>query len=217
MSDTSDPWGTPSGESADSGESPDSGQPAPTGGQQPGQRPGQPGAEPSGAAGAAPYPPPAYGQPAPPPGYGQPTPPPGGGPPPPYGYGQQQQPAWGAQPYSGGPQTSGKATTVLVLGIASLVLMVTCGLGFIAAIIALVMANGARREIRESGGRLTGEGQIKAGVIMSWITIGLTTLGLVALIALIAVGVSTDSSSDAPVSRVETSIGAQAGVASDRF
>ena len=52
--------------------------------------------------------------------------------PPAYG----QQPGWGQAPGPGqqpgyGQPTSGKATTVLVLGIASLVLMVFCGLGFI--------------------------------------------------------------------------------------
>ena len=58
----------------------------------------------------------------------------------------------------------------MVLGIVSLVLMFTCGLGFIAAIVALVMAGGAEREVAQSGGALQGEGQIKAGRIMSWIT-----------------------------------------------
>jgi hypothetical protein len=81
-----------------------------------------------------------------------------------------------------------------VLGIVSLVLMFTCGLGFIPAIIALTMAGGAEREIAESGGALDGLSQVKAGRIMSWITIGLTALALVAII-LFAVVVAVGSSS----------------------
>jgi hypothetical protein len=232
MSDKGDPWDSPS---AEGGQQPPQQPDRPAQGGQPEQPGGLPGwsqpAEPAQQPAQQPQQP-TWGQPAQPqqPAWGQPRqqghpgeggegagqpysaypPPP---PPPAYGYGQPQQPAYGAQPYYGGPQTSGKATTVLVLGIASLVLMFTCGLGFIAAIVALVMAKGARREIRESGGRLTGESQIKAGVIMSWITIGLTAVGLVAVIALFAVGVSSDSSSDGPRTPVETSIGAPARVA----
>ena len=59
------------------------------------------------------------------------------------------------------------------------------------AIVALVMAGGAEREVAQSGGALQGEGQIKAGRIMSWITLGLTALGILLLIGLIAVGITT--------------------------
>jgi len=87
-------------------------------------------------------------------------PPPGYGPPPPgYGYAV--------------PQTSGKATSVLVLGILSLVVCMVLG------IIAVCLAPGARREIAESQGSLTGESQIKAGVICAWVSIGLSVLFLV--------------------------------------
>ena len=149
----------------------------------------------------APQPPP-YGQPA----YGQQppyAPPPYGQSPASYGY-PAPTGASGPQPYSG-PTTSGKATTVMVLGIVSLVLMVMCGLGFIMAIVALVMAPGAQREIAESGGRLTGEGQVKAGKIMSWITIGLSALGVVIFAIVIAVAVSSENSStDPPATGVRT-------------
>jgi hypothetical protein len=122
------------------------------------------------------YDPPA-GPPEPPTGPYQP--PPGAVPPPGYylpppGYGYPVQ------------QTSGKATTVLVLGILSLLVCMVLG------IIAVCLAPGARREIAESQGRLGGEGQIKAGVICGWISIGLTALslviGIVFLIALVVVG-----------------------------
>ncbi len=202
----SDPWGTPAEGEKREGEpakpppppepptppdAPASGQPdqgQPDQGQppygQPGQQPayGQPGEQqpPYGQPGQQQPP---YGQPGQQP-YGQP---PGYGPPPGYGqqpYGQQPygQPYAPGAPYGYGQapyqrQTSSKATNVMVLGIVSLVLVWACGIGFIPAIIALVMAGGAEREIAQSGGALQGEGQIKAGRIMSWITLGLAALG----------------------------------------
>ncbi len=138
----------------------------------------------------------------------------------PYGqqpYGQQQygQPGYGQQPsgqqgyppqaysqqaYSQqgyaptGPATAGRATAVLITGIASLVLLFSC-IGFIPAIVALVLAPGAEREIHASQGRLTGLGQVRAGKICSWITIGVTVLGLVVLAIVIAFGVARDGGS----------------------
>ena len=118
-------------------------------------------------------PPPGWGpQPAPnQPGSGQPWPYGQPGPSGPPGYGQpptcQQplRPSVSSPATAAGlglgpprfPSTSGKATTVMVLGIVSLVLMVSCGLGFIPAVIALVMAPGAGREIEASGGGCRGE------------------------------------------------------------
>jgi hypothetical protein len=84
------------------------------------------------------------------------------------------------------PANSGKAVTVLILGIASLVLVWLCGIGVIAAIVALVMAPGAKREIEQSGGRFTGHGMVTAGQVTSWVTIGLAVLGVL----LFAVGLS---------------------------
>ena len=125
-----------------------------------------------------------YGQPAQPGPYGQPGYPPHGGP---YG------------PYGGPPvATSSKATTVMVLGIVSLVMLFTCGLGFVTAVIALVMAPGARREIAGSGGRLTGESQVRAGTVLSWVTLGLTALAVVALAVVIGVAISVDDGAGSP-------------------
>jgi hypothetical protein len=72
------------------------------------------------------------------------------------------------------------------LGIASIVVMFTCGIGFILAIVSLCLAPGAKREIAESRGALTGEGMVKAGVICSWVTIGFTVLAIVLLGVLLA-------------------------------
>ena len=114
-------------------------------------------------------------------------------------HGQQYGPQYGGgYPAYGGypaPQTSSKASTVQVLGIVSLVMFfVVCGLGFIPAVIALALAPGARREIEASGGALGGASQLRAGKIMAWITLGLTALGLIILIAVIALAVSASDS-----------------------
>jgi hypothetical protein len=128
-------------------------------------------------------------------------------------YGQQygQQP-YGQQPYAGypqagyqqspypgygyptGPATSNRAVTVMVLGIASLVLFFACGLGVILAIVALVLSGGAKREIDESGGALGGAGMVTAGRITSWITIGLTIAATIFLIVLAVAGAFSTSS-----------------------
>jgi hypothetical protein len=55
------------------------------------------------------------------------------------------------------------------------------------------MAGGAERDVAESGGRLQGEGQIKAGRIMSWVTLGLTALAVLVFIGIVAIGASSSS------------------------
>jgi hypothetical protein len=111
-----------------------------------------------------------------------------GGPPAAYG-------APSGAPYYAPAQTSGKATAVMVLGIVSVALMCGYGIGVIPAIVALVLAPGARREIAESGGRLQGEGQIKAGVICSWVAVGVVAVGVVLVVLFVALA-SLGSSSN---------------------
>ncbi len=114
-------------------------------------------------------------------------------------YQQYGAPATYAQTYAtgssgygtGAPASSSKAVAVLVLGISSLVLLFMCGLGIITAVIALAMAPGAKREIRDSQGRLGGLGLVQGGVITSWVTIGLFVVGVVVVIAVMVAGVST--------------------------
>lgn len=118
------------------------------------------------------------------------------------GYGA---PAAGYPAYPQPLPTSSKANTVMVLGIVSLVsFFALCGIGIIPAVIALAMAPGARREIAAAGGALAGEGQVRAGVVMSWITVGLAALGLVVVIVLVVVLVAASDSSTS----VDTGIGA---------
>ena len=102
-------------------------------------------------------------------------------------YGQPQYAGQGYPGYAYPPvrTTSGRATAVMILGIASLVTMCASGLGFIPAIVALCLAPGAKRDIRASNGAIDGETQVKTGVICSWITIGLSILAMVALVIFI--------------------------------
>lgn len=132
-----------------------------------------------------------------------PPPPPGSWgayPPPPTGSGvhppafppvQYPGPQFAQPPYPAALRTSGRATAVMVLGIVSLVMVCAYGIGFILAVVALALAPGARREIRASAGMVAGEGQLKAGVICSWITVGLTVAGVI--FSLIALGISSST------------------------
>lgn len=86
------------------------------------------------------------------------------------------------------PRQSGLAIAVMVLGIVGLVLLCGYGIGIIPAVIALAMAPSARREVHSSGGRVVGEGFIKAGVVCGWVTVGVflaavVIIGIVALVA----------------------------------
>lgn len=89
------------------------------------------------------------------------TPPP---PPPPEqgGYGYQA------------PQQNQKALWAMILGILSIV---CCGI--FAGIPALILGNSAKNEIAASQGLQTGEGMAKAGVILGWISIALSIVGVI--------------------------------------
>ena len=139
-----------------------------------------------------PFSPPPAGQ-SPPPSYAQQPygPPPQGYGPPPQGYGPPpgyaQQP-YAQQPYAqqgyGPTQTEPKAIIGLVLAIVSFVVF-----PLIPAIVALVLAGKSGREIQASGGRLVGAGLNTATKIIAWINIGLSLLGVVAVLALFGLAV----------------------------
>jgi hypothetical protein len=109
--------------------------------------------------------------------YGTTPPPPGTGP---------TYPGYGAPP----PEHP-RATTILVLGILSLV---TCG---ILGIPAWIMGNTALREIDASRGALGGRGNVQAGRICGIIATVLLALSVLFVIGLVVVlviaGASTDS------------------------
>jgi hypothetical protein len=80
-------------------------------------------------------------------------------------------------------QTSSMATVSLIAGIASWVI-----LPFIAAIVAIVTGHMAKNEIRNSNGRLTGDGMATAGLVLGYLQIGLAVVGFCCVAALIATG-----------------------------
>lgn len=98
------------------------------------------------------------------------------------GYNQQY-------PSYDGPKVTGMAHAVCWTAVGGLVLFFT-GLGWIAAIVALALTPGARREIVESGGTKRGLGYLLAGKICAWVNIGITVLGIIGIIIFIAIGAS---------------------------
>ena len=100
---------------------------------------------------------------------------------------------WSGQPYDTGSygvaQTSGRATTSLVLGIAS---VVVCCLGPLLGIPAIVLGVAARREIGRSEGRTSGDGLALGGII-SGVLGSLVGIAVWAgVVALFAFGASLD-------------------------
>ncbi len=77
----------------------------------------------------------------------------------------------------------------MILGILGLV---CCG--FVTGIIAVVLGGQAKNEIAQSHGAQTGEGMAKAGVILGWVAIALSILGIIAWIALVAIGTTSGTS-----------------------
>jgi hypothetical protein len=101
-----------------------------------------------------------------------------------------------ADDQSAPPPTASRAATVLVLGIVSVVtFFALCGLGIVPAVIALAMAPGAKQEIAAAGGALQGESQVRTGVLLAWVTVGLAALLLVAAIVAVALLVAASDSS----------------------
>lgn len=83
--------------------------------------------------------------------------------------------------------TPGKATAALVLAIVS---YFTCPV--VLAIVALVLASSASREIAASGGRLEGESTLKTARIVAWVNIvlfgAITAFALISIVAITVLG-----------------------------
>lgn len=94
-------------------------------------------------------------------------------------YTGQSQAAQG-QPYYVEPQTDGKATGSLILGILSLLCF-----SFLAGIPAVILGHISRKNIRLSMGRLKGDGMALAGLIMGYISIAF--IPVILIIAAIAI------------------------------
>ncbi|HMO10033.1 MAG TPA: DUF4190 domain-containing protein [Actinotalea sp.] len=120
----------------------------------------------------------------------QPTPPPYEGQQP---YQQQpgyQQPAYPqqyAQQGYGYPQQQGNnslALVSLIAGIANFVII-----PFIGAVVALITGYMGKKQIAETGQQ--GEGMAKAGIILGWIGVAVSLIGIVAFIVFFAAAAST--------------------------
>jgi hypothetical protein len=123
----------------------------------------------------------------------------GGYQPPQYG---NQPPQYGSQPppapqYGGGPGGYGappendqNALIALIISIASIVFFCP-----IAAIVSLIMANGSKRRIEESGGRLGGLSQANAARIISFIALGLAVLGIIVSVLFFILAAASGNSS----------------------
>jgi hypothetical protein len=97
----------------------------------------------------------------------------------------------GQQQFVTAPQTSSNAIVALVLSITS---WVVCPIIF--AIVALVFANMASKEIKTSGGRVAGEGLVTGAKVVAWINIGLwAALILVGIFAFAIIAVAGGMSS----------------------
>jgi len=72
-----------------------------------------------------------------------------------------------------GQQSSSMAVVSLIAGIASFIFLPVIG-----AIAAVITGGMAKKEIRQSGGRITGMGMANWGMILGWINIG---IGLISI------------------------------------
>ena len=96
-------------------------------------------------------------------------------------------PSYGGAPISTMPRTSSMAIVALALGVISFL-----GLFFIAGVGAIATGHIARREIRSSGGQVTGEGLATAGLVLGYINVILSVLGMIAVCLLpVFFGLST--------------------------
>ena len=95
-----------------------------------------------------------------------------------------QLPAYGPpQSYSvqGVVKTDTSAIIALILSISSFL-----AFPVIPAIAALVLSANARRNISASGGAVSGEGVVKASIIISWVNLALAALAVVVVLIVVA-------------------------------
>ena len=75
-------------------------------------------------------------------------------------------------------QTSNLAIASIVSGILGWTL-----LPFLGSLVAVITGHMARRDIRNSNGRLEGDGLAVAGLVLGWISLGMLIVGLFVLFA----------------------------------
>jgi len=99
---------------------------------------------------------------------------------------QPQPPQYGAPyGYVAPPEKNGLGVWSLVLGIASVVLLFTCGIGFLAGIPAVITGHLSRKAQKE--GLANNAGLALAGIITGWVTIGLTILAVAGLAVMFSI------------------------------
>ena len=89
----------------------------------------------------------------------------------------------GQAPYG---QTSTLAVVSLVMGIVSWIALPVIG-----AIAAVITGHMARNEIKQSLGRITGDGMATAGLVLGYLHLGVVGAGACVFIVLIALGITT--------------------------
>ena len=139
-----------------------------------------PGPAPASAPGYDPLPTPPYGYGAENPGYNDPAPASYGGNP--YAV-NPYQPAYGAySPYGAVAVNHPQATLAMVLGIISIVLASSCGIGGFLGIAGIVQGRKVRNEIDARPGTYTGRSMASAGIITGTIGVVLGSLVIVFLV-----------------------------------
>ena len=99
---------------------------------------------------------------------------------------QPQPPQYGTPyGYTAPPEKNALGVWSLVLGILSIVMLFSCLVGFLAGIPAVITGHLSRKAQRE--GLADNGGMGLAGLIMGWVTIGLTILGIVGLAILFSI------------------------------
>lgn len=86
----------------------------------------------------------------------------------------------------GGPGTAQPTSSMAILSLIAGILGVTF-FPIIGSVVAVITGPMAKKEIRESMGALGGEGLATAGMVLGWIGIGLTVVGLCIAGAVIAI------------------------------
>jgi hypothetical protein len=89
-------------------------------------------------------------------------------------------------PTRSGPPTSGTAIASLIFSVLGIIQV----LPIIGSVAGLILGYVARSDIRDSGGRIQGEGMARAGIVLGWVGVGLAVL-VACLVVLVLAGVVT--------------------------
>jgi hydroxylaminobenzene mutase len=105
--------------------------------------------------------------------------------------------ATGRHPFDPDQVRCTKAAAVLALGVAAVITGPLIG-GVVPAILALILARQAQDEIISGKGYLTGARQVRLGVVLAWIAIGLAVAALVAASVIGILSLAATATQDFP-------------------